>query len=140
MYNTKKIYFNKVTGEVVWEATYNYFVEPNLDRDYEQVRDLNQYEKNAIDLLVLHDGQLAQDFAECAGCRVNVEKLSNLPLDEKWKALEFIEPNQDNSVEPVYIVPLSEKVLKLESDNEKLKVESAEATLSIIEIWETLLS
>lgn len=106
MYRVMKIYYDKVTGEVVWNVSYNEDVTVDFDRDYETVKTLNERTKESLALLVLHDGKYEQDFKESLSHRINVTT----------KELEFYYPDPNKpSVEPVYRPSMSEELEKMKA-------------------------
>ena len=123
LYKTKKIYYLKSSGEVIWDVSYMQKTSVDFDVDYEESFTLGQYQKERIGLLVLEDSQYAQDFDECNGYRVNPET----------KELEFSYPDPNEpGVPPVYQKPLSEEV-------EELKAAQAETDSTVLELMETIL-
>ncbi len=103
-----KIYYRKDTGELIWNAGYNYHVDVNFDKDYEAVLPLNQYEKGVIGLIVLTDGKYSQDFAECSSYKVDIATKSLI--------FSYPDPNQPE-VEQPHQQPLSEQIRALEESN-----------------------
>lgn len=108
-----KIYYDNTTGDVLWTNSYSYYLEPSLDRDYEKLRALNQYEKSVISLLVLHDGQYAQDFKE--------GRLVGVNLETKEPIFEY--PNPENPSEPIVPEkPLTTQIAELKKEKDFLEV------------------
>jgi len=103
-----KIYYDNVTGEVIWATAHNYYFTPNFDHDYETIIDLNRRVRESISLLILSDGQYAQDFREGRLIGVNVE--TKVPI--------FEYPNPENPEEPILPdIPLSVEVDALKREN-----------------------
>lgn len=104
MYKIMKIYYDKVTGERLWDNSFNDNTLIDFDRDYEVVKELNNRVKESIGLLVLENGQYEQDFKESTNFRVNVTT----------KTLEFSYPDPNApEAPPVFVQPLTEQVDKL---------------------------
>ncbi len=72
MYKVRKIYYDKVTGEIVWNVSYNQETEVNFDRDYETINVLNERSKESLKLMVLKDGEFEDDFSQAQLVKVNV--------------------------------------------------------------------
>lgn len=108
MYKLMKIYYDKTTGDRIWDVSYNQDTVVNFDHDYETVIDLNSRVKDSIGLLVLENGEYEQDFAEGRLIGVDLEK--KIPL--------FAYPNpEDPGQELTPLVPLSEEVIRLTNEN-----------------------
>lgn len=113
MYKIMKIYYDKVTGEVIWSVSHNQDITVDFDRDYSTMKVLNERVKESLELMILKDGQYEQDFAGSNGVRVNVET----------KALEFSYPDPNEpEAPPIYQAPLSESVSLLEQENAMLQM------------------
>lgn len=123
MYKIMKIYYDKTTGEQLWAASYNQSTTVDFDHDYNNVIDLKSRDKDSIGLLLLKDGQYAQDFAESVGYRVNPET----------KTLEFSysDPDLPTEEDLIYQAPLSEQVriLELELGSTKDQLRTTDANL-----------
>ncbi|MCL6617959.1 MAG: hypothetical protein K6T39_12920, partial [Anoxybacillus ayderensis] len=98
--------------ESIYDCSYNQETIVSFDDDYETLLPLKNYNKESIGLIVLRDGQYAQDFAQCNGYRVNPETLE----------LEFSypDPNQP-SQEPIYQKPLTERLTEMEQRQELIQ-------------------
>jgi hypothetical protein len=106
LYKTMKIYYDIVTGERIWDNSYNQSTTIDFNHDYAVVGELKVRVKESIGLLVLENGLYAQDFAECNGYRVNVAT----------RELEFSYPVPgEPQAEPTFQKPLSEQVKELET-------------------------
>ncbi|PAE21956.1 hypothetical protein [Robertmurraya siralis] len=90
-YKVMKIYYDKVTGEVLFDQAYNYVPVLNFDNDYANLTSLKQRTKESIALLVLRDGEYAQSFQE--GTLIKV--------DPETQELTFEYPNPENPEEPI---------------------------------------
>ena len=99
MYKTMKIYYRNDTGEVVWATSYNYPVTVDFDKDYNAVNELNQFDKTFLSMLVLTDGQYAQDFADGRLIRIDID--TKVPIFEYHIDIpdEPIVPSKPLSVE-----------------------------------------
>lgn len=86
-----KIYYDNVTGEILYQSSYGYEVEPNFDHDYKHLLALSSRTKESIALLVLRDGEYAQSFQE--GTLIKV--------DPETQELTFAYPNPENPDEPL---------------------------------------
>lgn len=91
MYKVMKIYYDKITGEILHQSSYGYVTEPNFDDDYENLFSLNSRVRESIALLVLRDGAYAQDFREGRLIRIDPGSLE----------LIFEYPNPENPEEPI---------------------------------------
>lgn len=114
MYKVMKIYYDKVTGVKLWDVSYNQPAVVDFERDYATVIDLKMRVKESIGLLVLENGQYAQEFAESNGYRVN-------PVT---KTLEFSypDPNEPEVPQP-FVKPLSVVVDDVIRENKFLKAQ-----------------
>lgn len=120
MYKIMKIYYDKVTGEVVWGVSYNQDIIVDFDHDFSTMKVLNEREKESMELMLLHDGQFSQDFSECNGYRVNVTT----------QTLEFSYPDPNEpELPPIYQKPLSKVVAVLEQENSMIQMGMMEMTL-----------
>lgn len=123
----RRIYFDKATGNVILDTgeRQGNVVPTTIEHDIATYKILSEINRETFDHIELEYGQYAQDFAECNGYRVNIEKLTELSEDEKYKAIEFSYPDPDSSKdeqEIVYRKPLSEEI-------EDLKQSIAELTI-----------
>jgi len=113
----RKIYYDKSTGEIlvsVGERS-GFVRETTVEEDIATFKVLSERNRETFDYIQLEYGQYSQDFMECNGYRVNIEKLAELPDDRKHEALEFTypDPNQEEPPEePIYQPPLSEVVIR----------------------------
>lgn len=103
-----KIYFDKITGQILLELKeqHNVFgvVPTSVEQDVETFKVLFERNRDSFDVLELEYGQYAQDFAESNGYRVNPDT----------KELEFSYPDPSEPEQPpVYQEPLSTQVEKL---------------------------
>lgn len=104
----RKIYYDKITGEVlltIGEKTGVWIRDTTFQEDVDTYKVLKDRELFSFDFLKLEFGDYAQDFVECISYRVNPET----------KTLEFSynDPNEP-ALEQPYQEPLSEKVKQLE--------------------------
>lgn len=112
----RKIYFDKITGNVIVDKG-----EMQSDvRETTQAEDFVSYVALAervpetVGVVQLEYGQYDQDFAECNGYRVNITT----------KTLEFSYPDPSIPVEePVYQKPLTEQILELETKTDNAIIE-----------------
>lgn len=116
----KRIYYDALTGEVVLDTgeRKGSVTSTTIEQDIQTYKALSERNRESFNVIELEYGQYAQDFAECIGYRVNIEKLKMLPEDRKHEALEFSYPDLNlppEEQEPVYQSPLSEKVESLET-------------------------
>jgi hypothetical protein len=132
MYKLMKIYYDKMTGEVIWYVKYFHQAIIDFDHDYEVVKELNERVKESIGLLVLENGQYSQDFDECDGFRVNPETLE----------LEFSypDPNATEPQELVYQKPLTEQIMELKTENQELRAELAQTNADLVALAEIIVS
>ncbi|MFZ0576878.1 MAG: hypothetical protein WAM41_05150 [Psychrobacillus psychrotolerans] len=120
MYKIMKIYYDKVTGEVVWNVSYNQDMPVDFDHDYATVKTLSERTKESMDFLILRDGQYEGDFLESNNYRVNPQT----------KELEFSYPNPNEPESPqVFRKPLIEEVERLKSEDLNNKEAIAELYL-----------
>lgn len=127
----RRIFYDISTGNKIHEIGRNgSFVLPTIEQDIATYTILSERNRETFDVLELPYNQYAQDFAECNGYRVNIEKLATLPDDRKHEALEFSYPDPNEpEAEPVYQRPLSEQVNELERKIEIQNQAIAEMTL-----------
>ncbi|WII36365.1 hypothetical protein [Paenibacillus thiaminolyticus] len=116
----KRIYFDNVTGDVVYETSERSgnVVETTVEYDISMSKALTERNRESFDYIQLEYRQYAEDFDACNGYLINPES----------KQLEFSYPDPDGP-EPQpsgYRPPLSEKVLNLEKENTGLKLGLAE--------------
>jgi hypothetical protein len=106
----RRIYFDKVTGNVIVNTgeRQGSVLPTTIEQDIATFTALSERKRDTFDVLELPFGELAQDFAESIGYRVNVET----------GTLEFsyLDPS-DPEAEPVYQKPLSEEILRLTQEN-----------------------
>lgn len=120
MYKVRKLYYDKVTGEIIWNVSYNQEIDVDFDRDYDTVGVLNERRKDSLALIVLKDGEFAGDFAESNGVRVNIET----------GKLEFSLPDPNEpELPPLYVTPLSTRV-------DIIEAESFNNMMAIAEVFE----
>lgn len=128
MYKVKKIYYDNVSGEHLYNASYGYHVPIDFDRDCETLLALKERDKSSIGLLILENGQYAQDFQEGRLIGVNVE--TKVPI------FEYL--NSSNSDEPIIpSKPLSEQILELKEEQviaKRLLSDSYSEQQSLIEL------
>lgn len=106
-----KIYYDKITGERIWDMSYNQQTKVDFNHDYEVVRELNVRTKESIGLLVLENGAYEQDFADSNGFRVNVAT----------KTLEFSYPDPNHPEAPqVFETPLTDQIKILKQEQSQL--------------------
>lgn len=98
----KRIFFDKVTGEVILEIQPQNGIIASVERNIEQFKVLSERNRDTFDVLDLPYGAYAEDFAQCNGYRVNPETLE----------LEFSypDPNATEPQESVYQKPLTEQL------------------------------
>jgi hypothetical protein len=121
----RKIYFDKLTGNVLYHCSYNdFYIETSFDEDYQVITDLNVREKESIGLVKLENGEYEEDFRQCNGFRVNPQTLE----------LEFSypDPNATEPQEPVYQKPLTEQI-------EELRQENITTLLALTEVYEMII-
>ncbi|WP_352404545.1 XkdW family protein [Sporanaerobacter acetigenes] len=125
----RRIYFDLDTGNVIKSIgeRVGSVVPTTIKQDIVTYTALSERNRDTFDYIELEYGQYAQDFAECNGYRVNIEKLVELSDDRKHEALEFSYPDPNlppDEQEPVYIPPLSETVSTLGQELAKVKIEN----------------
>lgn len=97
----RKIYYDKATGNRLYDCSYNDVVSVNatLDQDYESILELKMRDKATIGLLVYENGEYEQDFMECG---------PNFTIDLETLTPLFSYPNENQTdTTPAYIKPLS---------------------------------
>lgn len=112
----RKIYFDKATGEVIFDTGEREgdVIYTSIDQDIATFKVLSERNRNTFDVIELEYGQLSQDFTECNSCRVNVELLESLPKGEEYSSLEFSYPDPNDPEElQVFQKPLSEEIKEL---------------------------
>ena len=105
-----KIYYLLETGEVVLHIPENqseWAKQTTREQDEVLYTPLQAYASNTIGLLELEQGQYGSDFASASGYRVNLNTME----------LEF--------TYPIYYPPVTEKLNRLEQENQFLKQENA---------------
>jgi hypothetical protein len=97
-----RIYYDKQTGNVIQDVLYSGSIIPKtVEQDINDFTRLSERNRDTFDVIELAYGQLAQDFAECNGYRVNVET----------KTLEFSYPDPNAPQDPpVFQKSLSEQI------------------------------
>lgn len=133
----RRLYYDKVNGNLLVDTgeQYGFFTPSTVAHEITVYKELSERNRDTFDVIELEYGQLAQDFAESTGQRVNLEKLAQLPVGEEWKALEFFYPDpNDPGKEPVYVAPLSEEVETLKQENRELKQRTADVELMLTDI------
>ena len=102
-----KIYYDKVTGEIILHIGKKSgdVKETTREEDFQSYIALSERVPDTVGCIQLEYGQYTQDFAECNGYKVNIET----------GQLEFSYPDPNNiePQEPVYQKPLSEEVADL---------------------------
>lgn len=116
----RRIYFDVSTGNVLVDTgeRSGSVVPTTIEQDITNYKELSERVIGTFAYFELPYGQFAQDFAECSGYRVNVDKISEIPIEEGYKALEFSypDPNEELPQQPVYQKPLSEVVNSLKGE------------------------
>lgn len=114
------VFFDKTTGGVLVVTPEISETSANITAEgYIAIyKVLSERNRDTFDFIELEYGQYAQDFAESNGYRVNPET----------KQIEFSypDPNETEPSEPVFQVPLSEKVELLEQEKAILQLALAE--------------
>lgn len=89
------------------------YVEYTVEEEIERYKALFERNRDTFDYIQLEYGQYARDFAECNGCRVNVDT----------KQLEFSYPDPVHpEQQPVYRKPLSIEVDELKQSIAELSI------------------
>lgn len=118
----RKIYFDKSTGMIICdtgEMVNAFAVETTVEQDFQNIQALKDRVIESVGVLKLEYGQYSQDFSQCTGVRVN-------PITLR---LEFDYNSKPN--EPVYQIPLSQEVVKLQQENNDLK-DTIDTILTIV--------
>jgi hypothetical protein len=120
----RRIFFDKVTGEVILDIQPQNGIIASVERNIEQFKVLSERNRETFDVLELPYGAYAEDFAQCNGYRVNPETLE----------IEFSypDPNATEPQEPVYQKPLTEQI-------EELRQENITTLLALTEVYEMVI-
>lgn len=136
----RRIYFEIETGNVIIDIgeRQGSVLPTTSEHDITTYKALAERVVGTFAYIELTFGQLAQDFAECNGYRINVDKISKLPFEEGYKALEFSYPNPNNPEAPlVYERPLSEQILELslkQFETNQVLAENSAAQQDLLEL------
>lgn len=111
----RRIYYESVTGNVIvnTQEKQGFVKITTIEQDIRFYAELSERNRETFDYIELEYGQYAQDFMECNGYRINVDD----------KTIEFSYPDDNEEpIEPVYQVPLSEQVEGLKKDKQLLQI------------------
>jgi hypothetical protein len=109
----RKIYFDKLTGEVIHDTgdRSGAVIATSIEQDVLTFKALNERVRTTFDVLEYPFGQNKQDFAECNGYRVN----------PSTKALEFSYPVPGlPEAAPTFVQPLTEQITELKNSQADL--------------------
>ncbi|WP_394137422.1 hypothetical protein [Cytobacillus oceanisediminis] len=112
----RKIFYDTATGNIIIDTgeRQGAVIATTIEQDIATFTALSERNLETFDVIELPFGYRAQDFAECIGYRVNLEKLAT--VTDKGEAIEFAYPDPNGEVtEPVYVKPLSVEIEELKS-------------------------
>lgn len=122
----RRIYYDKSTGTILantGERNGN-VVETTIEQDFTVYVSLTERVPETVGVIELAYGNLAQDFQECNGYRINPTTLQ----------IEFSYPDPSiPDAPPVYRKSLSQEVAELRDGN-------VQTNNQVIDLWETLIS
>ncbi|MEK4293003.1 hypothetical protein [Paenibacillus sp. FSL R5-0914] len=116
-----RIYYDIATGNIIVNTGERSgdVVETTREQDFNVYVALSDRVPETVGVMELEYGEYAQDFRECNGYKVNVKK----------GTLEFSYPDPNETPEqpqePVYQVPLTERIKNVESESAGMALELA---------------
>ena len=110
----KRIYYDKITGEVILNTgdKQGVVIPMTAEQEIASYTALSERNRETFDVLELDYGEYAQDFAETNGYRINP--------DTKQIEFSYPDPNETEPSEPIYQEPLSAEVKLLKAKNQVL--------------------
>lgn len=109
----RRIYFDLTTGNIIVDTgeRQGSVLPTTTEQDISTYKDLSERVIGTYAYIELEFGQLAQDFMESNGYRINIDKIADLPLEEGYKALEFSYPDSNEpEAPPFFVKPLTEQI------------------------------
>lgn len=116
-----RIYYEKATGNVILNTgeRQGSVIETTLEQDFETYKILSERVPETIGVVQLEYGRFREDFSQASGYRVNPDT----------EELEFSYPDLEGDPEfpqePVYRMPLTERITAVESENAGMALELA---------------
>ena len=110
----KRIYYDKITGEVILNTgdKQGVVIPMTAEQEIASYTALSERNRETFDVLELDYGEYARYFAETNGYRINP--------DTKQIEFSYPDPNEVEPSEPIYQEPLSAEVKLLKAKNQVL--------------------